>query len=194
MKSILLGSILLFSSISALAQTQLSVGYLGHGVIRPGTNIGLHFDLKSWTKEISRKGHTLYRKSTFIAGPEIGVFSRPRFYTSMLYNGFLGLKRKKSDTKHYSVGGMGFGYLAQYEMISLTTNLQGEIIERNRELRNYLLPTLRYGYIKELLPSLSYHAMASYGVKLSSTRERAGTFFLELGFTFLLTHSKDSND
>ena len=169
---------------SALAQTPgnltISAGYFGHFAIWPGAKVGLHYDLKQWSKD-KPKG---VKTTTLFVSPQAGFYTRPRFHTTYLINGEAGIRRQREDKKAYSAFSGGLGYLAQMEIMTITVNLSGETTGKEREHRGYLVPTLSYEFGRAISPRTGLYAKVSYGTTVSSSREWSGIAFLELGVKF----------
>lgn len=164
---------LLLATLTGHAQTEVSIGYMGHGVIRPGAHIGLDFPIKTW--------QTDRKEQQMVLNPSLGIFTRSRFYTSGLLNTSLSFKTQVLDRKHSHAFGIGLGYLARNEVMALTTDFAGGIISREKELRNFIMPSIHYAYRHRLGTNTDIYSRLTYGKRYGANRESAGVIFMELG-------------
>lgn len=188
MKNNLLIFIFLLTNLSLLAQqedkiTPISIGFYGPYIIQPGIKIGTAFDLKEWKIE---KEQNLKSRKLFVS-PQIAAFIRPKNHTSFILNVDVGYIIKKSQSNFYIAPSVGLGYLMTSQILSNTIDLSnGEINEKDRELRNYFLPTLNFELGKQATEKMGWFTKLSYGRKVSSKIENAAFFALELGVKFHL--------
>lgn len=159
----------------------LEISYLGHGAIRPGIEIGFDIPLKNWIQHSSDT--TTYE---FSVRPQMGYYGRRNFYSTTMANVEVGLLRSTTSSPNAWGLNLGFGYLQRFEVIDFTVNLAGEIVERNREVRGYYYPNLAARWERILSAKFSLITQLDYGIQLSSTREKAGNFFLEFGLKIKL--------
>jgi len=184
----------LVSAFHLSAQNTLSVGYLGHVFIRPGVTLGLEIPLKTLEREKMDGEVEAVKTRQFFVRPSVGTFTRSRFYTSTLLDVAGGWNWNKSTSKFGSSLSFGFGVLAQNEVIRIQTNFKGDITERDKELRGYFLPSIKYSLHKKLSENIGLYTQWSYGMKLSPTRVRSAIFFMELGFRYSLQSKAPAND
>ncbi len=172
--------------IFALAQHKdqgipLNTGLYGAYGIQPGIKLGTEFGLRETMIESEDK--TKY-KNIFLS-PQIGVFVRPENHTSFLVNADIVYKMKSDHRKLYIAPSIGVGYLMARQILDVTVDLSnGEISNKNRELRHYFLPVANFEFGKEPKNKMGWYSKFSYGRKISSTPENSGFFAIELGLKF----------
>ncbi len=192
MKNTILIFILLFASISLFSQTEkttlpISIGYYGPYLIQPGLKIGTSFNLKEWGVENSKKNEASTRSQSFFISPQIGLFTKPEDHTSFIINADIGYQAKKI----YSAFSIGLGYLAEFEIISISLNLgTGEIDRKNRERRDYFVPTINYELSSAINSNIRWFSKFSYGRKISSKVENSAIFIIEIGIKLNLNKIK----
>lgn len=183
MKNILLFLICLFIHIHLSAQQKnetipLHIGYYGAYGIQPGIKVGSVFNLKAWEIE---KGDKTKSRHLFIS-PQIGVFTRPRNHTSLILNTDLGYRITSGTRNFYLSPSLGFGYLMSNQVLSQTIDLgSGETIGKDKEIRNYFLPTANIEFGGQPKNTIGWYSKFSYGRKISSAIEDSTFFALELG-------------
>ncbi|MEO1260973.1 MAG: hypothetical protein AAFZ15_19390 [Bacteroidota bacterium] len=187
MKKTIISMAFLFSCGLLTAQTSpknipISLGYFGHYAIQPGLKVGTQFNLKEWKTAGDKKGKTITKYKSFFIGPQLGFFSFPGNHTSFLISADLGYKRIKSPKNKYSAFSIGLGYLAESRVLSMVIDLSdGGVNNKEREWRNYFLPTINYEFGRQINPVLSWYGKSSLGMKLSTEREGSMSVFTELG-------------
>ena len=72
-------------------------------------------------------------------------------------------------------------YLNQSEVMATTVNLQGEIVNKKREMRHYFVPTMGYAFGHNFDNGLGWFAKLSAGMKLSPEQVNMGMIFTEVG-------------
>ena len=185
MKSLLL-LIFIFSVPSLIfAQVEpqtpsVSLAYLGHFGYQPGLKIGLAHPISQWQSADEKKAFQL------LLNPQIGFYTRPRFNNNIIGQLDLSLKRQKAERKSYGAFALGLGYVAQYEIISVSPNFNGEILEKVRERRSYLVPLVSYEFGRNINSNMSAYTKVSYGSRLSTRQESIALVYIELGLQFLL--------
>lgn len=164
----------------------ITAGYLGHSAIFPGGNVGLMIDVKDWQIEKTKGDASIVKNRSLFVHPQLGLYSRRRKYSSIFFNTEVGVRKQKDGRRFYSAYSLGLGYVGRSEIMSLTVNFNGEITAKERELRSYFMPNINYQIGVDFTDNFSFYSKASYGMKLSPTRERSGNFYLGLGFKFKL--------
>jgi len=185
--------LLVLMPFALLAQTEskkisISAGYWGHTFINPGAKIGVHIKLKDWTlnqtvKKRQEKVNVQKTISLFV-NPQVGFYTKPTFYTNLAINTDIGVKWKRNDLKFYSAVSIGLGYLANFEITSISVNFQGETIGETRERRDFFTPTLNYEVGHQFIPNLGWYAKLSLGTTISPISEATGFIFGELGVKY----------
>ena len=189
--------ILLFCTQQSIAQSPsdaipISIGYFGHGAIRPGVKVGVDIPLKALSgenadRETAKSGH-----NTLYLSPQLAGFSRHNFYTGLLVNAELGIRRTWNGRRFSLAYGIGLGYLNRWEVLTVTADFNGKVVSRERERRGHLLPTATAEIGYNLSSKLNLYVKPSYGMQFSSGRERAGNFFFELGLKLFLINQKST--
>lgn len=88
---------------------------------------------------------------------------------------------------YYSEYAFALGYLSSWETLSLSVNLgTGNISNRDVEQRSYFLPTVSYTFGRDPGTKLGWFSKVSFGREISSAREDAGFFALEVGILYNL--------
>ncbi|MCP4124834.1 MAG: hypothetical protein GY751_24090 [Bacteroidetes bacterium] len=163
------------------AKTSISIGFFGHGIIRPGIKIGADIPLKQWHSNALDQERSGLRKTLFIS-PQLGTYSRFNFYSGILTNVEIGMHLQRDSRKFYSTYSIGVGYLAHFEVNSITVNFDGDITDKKRELRNFALPSASVMLGWDIGKRSSVFTGLKYGMQLSPNWERSGQFFFECGF------------
>ena len=171
-------------------QKAVSLGYYGHGAIRPGLKLSLQIPLKAWATWVERKDSTFQKHNHWFIQPQLGAFGRRNFYTSYVANVELGLSRQREGRKWFCAYSVGLGYQARMEITGFTVNFSGDITDKERERRGYFMPTINYRFGRQLGDCLSLYSTLTYGTTLSTTRENAGIALFELGCTLKLSSSQ----
>ncbi len=188
--SLIIFIVLLISCNTAIAQTEskgipVFVGYFGPYIIQPGIKIGTHFDVKEWQTEKTKKKGDFIRKQGLFVSPQIGAFTRINNHTSFLLNADFGYKRQKEGRAFYSAYSIGLGYLIESQIIFSSIDLgSGNVNSKDREIRNYFLPTINYEFGQEPNPKIGWYTKFSYGRKISAQVEDSAAFMIELGLKF----------
>lgn len=194
MRIILTLIVLLLSGSYISAQNTFSVGYLGHGIVRPGVKLGLEVPIKTLERKKIHGGIEVMKSRQFFVRPSVGAFTRPRFYTSTIVDLASGWSWSKPSSKFGSAFSFGLGFLAQNEVIRLRTNFKGDITEKDKELRGYFLPNINYSVHRSIGENTGIYTQWSYGMKLSPSRQRAANFFMEIGLLYSIKSTKSAND
>ena len=163
------------------AKTSISIGFFGHGIFRPGVKIGADIPVKQWQPNALDQDRSGLQKTLFIS-PQLATYSRINFYSGILTNVEVGLHLQRESRKFYSTYTIGVGYLAHFEVNSITVNFDGDITNKKRELRNFVLPSTSVILGWDIGKRSSVFTGLRYGMQLSPTRERSGQFFFECGF------------
>ncbi len=177
--------ILLFVlSLGANAQdtlsTQLTFAYYGNFAFEQGGRIGSQLYLKQWNVEKESK---VVRKRNLFLQPNIAFVSRPLFYSNFQLSTDVGIRQQKTGKKLYHGLSFGLGYLARLEVVSFTVDFKGEVIARDREVWDYLLPMLSYEVGKDIAAGIGWYAKFNYGIRypIQESQEKAGMPLLEVG-------------
>ncbi len=161
----------------------LNIGLYGPYVIQPGIKVGPAFGLKKWSLE---RGSRTKPASLFVS-PQIGVFVRPKNHISYVINGDLGYKMKSGKSNFYMAASAGLGYLMTDQLLSTTIDLgSGDVVGKDRELRNYFLPTINFELGKEAQKKIGWFTKFSYSRKISSKVEDSAFFAVELGLKTMI--------
>ena len=188
MRNSFLVFVVLLCSLSLVAQQEsevipVSVGVYCPYVFQPGIKIGTAVNLKKWEVE---KGDRIKSRSLFTS-PQIGLFVRPQNHNSYVLNLDLGYKIKSNKRRIYIAPSLGLAYLMADQILSTTVDLSnGNIVEKDREIRNYFLPTINFELGNEKNKKIGWYTKLSYGRKISSQIEDSGFFALELGLKFFI--------
>lgn len=157
----------------------LNVNYLGHGLIRPGLQIGYRHTLVRFDPEEPGK-------RALLLNPQLGFYGRRNFYSAVFTNVQLRFEQHFDDAKFSWAAAIGVGYLHRLEVLALTVDLQGKITERRHETRPYFYPNATVGWAHKLGHRTEFTNDFNLGVQLSSTRESAGNLFVVLGLRYYL--------
>ncbi len=172
--------IVTFSSFSQdFKPNSLSLGYFGPLPFEYGFRAGLDFKIKD------------YDKSSIILSPHLGTFGKKNDNFNVLAGAEIGLLLHKDGSKNRSFFSLGSAYLTQFEVTEFTVNLQGKIISRERERRGIFMPTLNYQYARIVNDKWAPFVKLSYGYKIASVIENAGSFMWEFGILISLKNKQD---
>ncbi|MFT5820790.1 MAG: hypothetical protein ACI8ZM_002038 [Crocinitomix sp.] len=177
---------ILFICLTTFGQLPKTIefGYLGHFSYQPGMKLGLQFDLKSWEKELKKKSDT--RSTVFFVRPSIGTFSRINYNLNLSTGIDGGLELNKASKSFFHKYSLGLNYLMHSELNSITVNLEGKVINKDRENRHYILPLITYGFGKNYSNGLGWYTNLSGGLKISTNYENIGMLFTEIGMSYQL--------
>lgn len=177
---------LAFSSVKVTAQTSMSFGYIAPFGVEPGLNLASNIYARQTTKPIVTDLPILskYINKGFWQ-PQVAFFTRPKYNSNLLLSMGRGIKRNKRGSKSYSTASLGVGYLAQFEIVTTTVQLGSADIEKERERRDYFLPSISYTFGRNVKPYWGWYIKGMYGKQFSSKYESAGLFMLGLGFQFI---------
>jgi len=160
----------------------VSIGYLGNVGYRPGIKVGTQFSLKKWETPIND-----YTKlKSFYVNPQVGFYTYPKVHTGYVVNADFGYKRIKDNTQQYSAFSIGLGGLLQSQITKRAISLTDGSSENIRENWSWFLSTVNYEFGKAINEQMGWYSKASYGFKVSTTRENASVLFLEAGVQFKL--------
>jgi len=184
--------LVLFISDYLIAQTNkrhvpISIGIYAPYGTQPGGNIGTHIDLKEWETEKISKEKTYINSKKLFFSPQLGIFVRPKNHTSYILNVDIGYRMKRSNRRIYIAPSLGLGYILENRILGKTIDLSnGNNIDKDKELRHLLLPTLNFEISKEPKKQVGWFLKLSYGRKISSQIEDSAFTSLELGIKFNL--------
>lgn len=181
----------LFLALASKAQdesipSQLSFAYYGNVVNEQGIRVSGQFYLKNWFVD---KDENKVRNYSLYIQPNAGFISRPLFYSNLQLAADIGVQRKGKNSKFYHSVNIGLGYVARMEIVSFTTDFKGEIISRERESWDYIMPTFSYEVGKEIVSSIGWFVKLNYGLQLpiQESQEERGMPLFELGMKLPLT-------
>ena len=161
----------------------INIGLYGAYFTQPGIKVGTEIPLKKWSNK---------KEITLFVSPQIGGFVRLRNHTSFIVNGDIGYKIKRNKRNFYIAPSIGLGYLLSSQILSQTVDLSnGDIIDKDREVRNYFLPTVNLEFGREK-SKIGWYSKLSYGRKVSSKIEDSGFFALEIGIKFTIKRKHKS--
>lgn len=160
--------------------TQLTFGYYGNFVFEQGGRISAQFYLKQWN--IEKEGAFIRKRNLFLQ-PNVSFVSRPLFYSNLQWSVDVGIRQQNADKKLYHSLSFGLGYLARFEIVSFTVDFQGDVITKDREAWDYILPMLSYEFGKDITHGIGWYTKFNYGLRFpfQESQERAGMLLLELG-------------
>lgn len=157
----------------------ISVGYYGHYLIQPGVKVGTQFDIDLWGR-----GTDSFVKRHWFVSPQIGFYTRSGNEATFLVNAEVGYRRPKAGRPSYRALGLGFGYLAQSEVLGLRVDLgNGKTRSTQRDLRHFFMPTLNYEWGRRASPKWGWYIKYAIGRTLSPVRDGKMVMFIELGMT-----------
>lgn len=166
----------------AQAQTDampISIGYYGHYLIQPGVKVGTQFDMDLWGR-----GTDSSAKRRWFVSPQAGIYTRPGNETTVLLNAEVGFRRPKAGRPSYRAWGLGFGYLAQSEVLGMRVRLSdGATRGTERDLRHFFMPTLNYEWGRRASATWGWYVKYAIGRTLSPVRDGKMVMFVELGVT-----------
>ena len=198
MKKNLLLLLLLFIFISVTAQEKsppsFTLGYFAPYGISPGVKAGADLVLKNWSLGNSEKENSRLKNYTLVLQPQVGFYNSRLNYSSVLVNAGAAIKRQAEGSRSYFAVGAGLGYLARFQITSYRVNFQGEIIERQRERQDFLLPTVNVEYGIRLVSKFGLYARVHYGKKFSSAYENSAVLFTEAGIRYWPGWKKESTN
>lgn len=152
--------------------------------------VGSTFDLKQWEKSTSSEGPV--KTYTLFVKPSVGLFTNPGNRTSYTAGTDVGIRRVKSNRKTYSSLMFGIDYLVESELLDLTVDLgSGDITNKNRETRHYILPAISYEFGKAINDRLGWYNKYTLGHKLNGQDQNAMVMFVEVGVNFWLKKNKE---
>lgn len=187
--------IVLLSNLSLVAQQQnkvipLSIGLYNPYFIQPGIKIGTAFNLKKWEIDTSDK----IKSGSLFASPQMGIFTRLQNHVSYMLNLDLGYNAINNKRRFYIAPSLGLGYLITDQVLSTTIDLSnGNIVGKDREIRNYFLPTINFEFGKGMNKKIGWFAKLSYGRKISFKIEDSAFFAFELGLKFFIRKRANDN-
>lgn len=186
MKKVVFGILLLFAFAKVDAQTSMSIGYLAPYGIEPGINITGNFKFINLPEPSAMHPERLpkYLYKGFWQ-PEVAFFSRPKYNSNLFLSAGRGIKRNKRGSKNYSTASFGLGYLAQFEIVTTTVQLGSADIEKERERRDYFLPSVSYTFGRNVKPSWGWYLKGMYGKQFSSKYESSGLLMFGFGLHFI---------
>lgn len=183
MKHTLIIMMILMLSSTADAQNQdknipISIGYFSQAGWQPGAKIGTQLKWKTWETET--------RSKQLLASPQIGFYTYIDVHTSYLLNIDVAYQSMKKNKPAYSAWSIGLGYMNQSQITERSINLSDGSEEKTRKNWGWFLPTANYEFGRAINSKVSWYSKFSYGLKVSSSRENAALFFVELGTKFNL--------
>ncbi len=183
---------LFFTSLIANAQDtlntpMLTVGYFGGIPFEPGVTAGVQWPQKAWSTEKTKGEQTRRVYKYLIIHPRVAVFSRKHSYTGVLIHADLGYRRQREGRKSFSQVALGLGYNARFSITSFTVNFSGEIIDRERERQDIIVPTISYTYGRNTPHRFDWYTRIAYGNEIRLGNASAGALFLELGLQMNLS-------
>lgn len=183
MKKAIIILIFLCANIRLFAQSYSSrfpvtISYYGHYLYQPGLKIGTNYTLKRLQNENINN-----RIRELTISPQVGFFFFPQTSTNLVLNTEIGYYQKPILDNNYFIVSVGLGYMAESQFIGLSTNIgNGSIIDKERELSHYFMPTINYEYGKEFRKRpVDWFIKLSTGMKLSTQQESSLVVFTELG-------------
>ena len=164
--------------LKAQSSLPLTVGYWGELGIRSGIKVGTEINLHEWSKE----GKNRNKQRTVYLAPQLGYYNWRRNYANLYLGADAGLKLQGEDRKFYQGVALGLGYLGWSQVMTINISLaDGTVTSMDREWRNHALVTLNYFLGQDINETWGWYFKASYGPRLSTTRETSGMLFFELG-------------
>ena len=160
-------------------QKSLQLGYFGPIGNEPGLSLGFN-------------GQQGIGPGVIELGSSISFWSRNKDNQNFLLQQEFGYQLNKRDHKSKLVLSLGLGYLAQLEMTSFSVNLQGEVVNKERELRNIFLPSTFLEFNSPISTKLKWYVKLGYAYRISSHLNHA-SFMGGLGIRYLL-NTKANND
>lgn len=163
-----------------LSSTQLTFAYYGNVAFEQGARIGAQFHLQQWDIAEENKKPKTY---SLYLQPNLGFISRPLFYSNFQAAVDCGIRRWGKQSKYYHALNAGLGYLARMEIVSFTVDFKGEVIAREREVWDYLMPMLSYEVGKNIAHDIGWFVKLNYGLRLplQESQEQSGMPLLEVG-------------
>jgi hypothetical protein len=175
---------LLFSFFALVSYAQesggneVSLGYFGP-LGEPGFDLGLH-----------KPVHIAAYK--FDWNPQIAFWAKNKDNTNIFLNSEFGIDLKKPERKRGSIFSIGIGYIAQFEVTSFSVNFQGDVINKDRERRDILMPTINYEFNHRISDNLRWFAKFSYGYRISSKIENMGSLMGGLGVKYSFSYKAET--
>jgi len=152
---------------------KILIGYYGSFAYQSGLKIGLEMPLKATESE----------KKIIYSFVQInaGFYIKKNFNTNWVLGGEYGWNFQKKEKKRYQQLSAGLNYLMQSEITSLTINLAGEVVKKERERQDYLLLILGYEFGGTIGQRFNWFTKVAPGYRISIKHPSAITLFLELG-------------
>ncbi len=177
----------LFAQSNSLQNT-LTAGYFSQLGIEPGVSLGadIYVSTDLFSSSTSAQHHLVFQ-------PQLAAFTNPENFQSALVRGGIALRRttERKGRLRFRQLGVGLGYMFHSEITGLRVNLaDGSITSKERDNRQYVVPTINASMGRMLNDRLGYYLSASYGPKLHAERKPDGAVFLELGLSYSLSPSK----
>jgi len=188
MKTYVLALLFLLLQVSLLAQESgtaipINIGYYGAFGIQPGLKVGTELVLKEWNR--GEEGNNKYAE--LYVSPQLGAFVYPLNNTNGVLNADIGYRWGNRDRRFYTAPSIGLGYLMSSQILSRQIDLgTGAVVEKNRELRHYFLPTINMELGKAGQDRWGWFVKGSFGRKLAPRRESEAFLALELGVRLLI--------
>ena len=159
-------------------------GYNGHFAFQPGFKAGVAITFKDWTKEKKKEGASLRELYVF---PQTYLFAYPESHFSHGWTAELGLRSNRIGGNWSSNIGIGFSYLSEFHLISMTTNIgTGEIVSKEREHRSFFVPSVTMGLCRKINDKWGIYGRLNPGVKLSGKYASELILFTEIGVRLTL--------
>ncbi|MEL6180235.1 MAG: hypothetical protein AAFS10_14840 [Myxococcota bacterium] len=186
MRSLCVSCVLCFSVLLALPSVARADGLDGVPVrlgafapyaIQPGGRLAafyaFHLDPPDATLDTD-----VLRTNLFV-GPEVAVFTRPQVHTSVLAGVLFGYRLLTQPRDRFHEFALGAAYLAEFQIVSLDVELATGDLTKNRELRNYLVPTVHYTFGRELSGVWGWYLDVAVGRMMS--REVPSALYFNAG-------------
>ncbi len=152
----------------------ISLGYFGPIPNESGLRLGVNLPIKT------------FEKSALVLNGHVGSFNKKNDNFNVLLGAELGWSLQNPSSKNRHVFSLGSAYLLQSEVSEFSVNLQGKITVLERSLRHIFMPTVNYEYGRLVNDRLTPFGKISYGYRMASTIENAGSFMWEFGMRILL--------
>jgi len=157
---------------------EVSLGYYGP-IGEPGFDLGYH-------KAIHIAAFQ------FDWNPQIAFWAKNKDNANLFLNNEFGINLQREGRKRGSIFSLGLGYLAQFEVTSFTVDFNGEIINKERERRDIIMPTINYEFNHRLTDNLRWYAKVSWGYRMSSEIQNMGSIMGGVGVNYLISNKAES--
>lgn len=162
----------------------LSVANFSHGFLEQGARIGYGFTLKELAVPEGKD-----KIKTMRLQPQVGFFAKRYNHVAFLVNADWSIRHQRTDKKRYFSYGLGLGYLGSSDVTGFTVNFSGEVVEKQRTLNSYILPSIHGAWGINVNERWGFFLKSIYGVRLSPNAPRSGMLFFEAGFNINLNQN-----